>query len=118
MKNKVTKRNTRHLRIRRKVIGSTAAPRLTVFRSNQHLYAQVIDDSKHHTVASASTLGLSKMSKDTSKKGDKAAAVGETLAKEAQKKHVKKVVFDRGGYRYHGRIKALADGARKGGLEF
>jgi len=91
--------------------------RLSVFRSSKHIYAQVIDDAKGHTVASASS--LEKDLKATLKTGaDKAAAaaVGKLLAERAKKAGVDKVVFDRGGYRYHGRIKALADGAREGGL--
>ena len=92
-------------------------PRLSVFRSSKHIYAQVIDDAKGHTVAAASS--LEKELKSTLKTGaDKAAAtaVGKLLAERAKKVGIDKVVFDRGGYRYHGRIKALADGAREGGL--
>lgn len=88
--------------------------RLTVFRSNQAIYAQIIDDQKGRTLAAANSLKLK--TQDTKTK--KAFAVGEQLAKKALKKKIKKVTFDRGSYRYHGRVKALAEGARKGGLLF
>jgi large subunit ribosomal protein L18 len=108
----------RKLRVRRGVAGS-GRPRLSVHRSSKHIYAQVIDDVHGHTVAAASS--LEKDMKGKLKTGaDKAAAaaVGKLLAERATKAGVKAVVFDRGGYRYHGRIKALADGAREGGLSF
>jgi large subunit ribosomal protein L18 len=108
----------RQQRVRRSLAkASVGRPRLSVFRSSKHIYAQVIDDAKGHTVAAASS--LEKDLKSTLKTGaDKAAAaaVGKLLAERAKKAGVDKVVFDRGGYRYHGRIKALADGAREGGL--
>ncbi len=94
----------RKTRIRSKVLGTKDRPRLSVFRSARFIYAQVIDDAKGVTLASA--------------KGPKSGEVGAEIAKEALKKKIKKVAFDRGGYRYHGRIKALADAAREGGLEF
>jgi large subunit ribosomal protein L18 len=105
-----------HKRIRRKVAGSTARPRLAVFRSVKHIYAQVIDDSVGHTLAAAS----SAEKKDVKSGGNVAGAkaVGKLLAERAKEKGVKSVVFDRGGYLYHGRVKALADAAREGGLEF
>jgi large subunit ribosomal protein L18 len=106
-----------HKRIRRKVAGSTARPRLAVFRSVKHIYAQVIDDTVGHTLAAAS----SNEKKDSIKNGGNVAgakAVGKLLAERAKDKGVKLVVFDRGGYLYHGRVKALADAAREGGLEF
>jgi large subunit ribosomal protein L18 len=105
-----------HKRIRRKVAGSTARPRLAVFRSVKHIYAQVIDDSVGHTLAAAS----SNEQKDVKNGGNVAGAkaVGKLLAERAKDKGVKLVVFDRGGYLYHGRVKALADAAREGGLEF
>jgi large subunit ribosomal protein L18 len=110
----------RKQRVRRDLKGNAAGRvRLSVHRSSQHIYAQVIDDTHGHTVAAAST--LEKELKGTLKTGaDKAAAtaVGKLLAERAVKAGVSKVVFDRGGYRYHGRIKALADGAREGGLSF
>jgi large subunit ribosomal protein L18 len=105
-------------RVRRRLAKpASGRPRLSVFRSSKHIYAQVIDDAKGHTIAAASS--LEKELKSTLKTGaDKAAAtaVGKLLAERAKKAGVDKVVFDRGGYRYHGRIKALADGAREGGL--
>ena len=106
-----------HKRIRRKVAGSTQRPRLAVFRSVKHIYAQVIDDSVGHTLAAASSNEKS----DGIKSGGNVAgakAVGKLLAERAKEKGVKSVVFDRGGYLYHGRVKALADAARQGGLEF
>ena len=88
-------------------------PRLAVFRSTQHIYAQIIDDASHKTLASASDLSIK-----TGTKREKALLVGEEVAKKAKTKKISKIVFDRGGYRYHGRIAAVAEGARKGGLEF
>ena len=105
----------RHLRIRKRVSGTAQAPRLCVFRSNKHVYAQIIDDVAQHTLASASTkeLTLAKTSNI-----DAAKAVGELVAKRAQEAGIKQIVFDRGGYVYHGKVKALADAAREAGLEF
>ena len=106
----------RKLRTRRKVRTTTVAsgrPRLSVYRSSKHIYAQIIDDSKGVTVASASSAGLMGGSKT-----DTASAVGKALAEAAAAKGVKQVVFDRGQYRYHGRVKALAEAAREGGLDF
>ena len=106
----------RHRRVRGKVRGTAERPRLLVFRSNRGIFAQLIDDDAGRTVASASWLALAK-----SFKGDKteqAAEVGKRLAESAKKAGVESVVFDRGGYLYHGRVKALADGAREGGLSF
>jgi large subunit ribosomal protein L18 len=104
-----------HARIRRKLTGTTERPRLSVHRSLNHIYAQVVDDQTGQTLASASTLALK-----TKTGGNVAAAkeIGKAIAESAVKKGVKKVVFDRGGYLYHGRIKALADAAREAGLEF
>ena len=109
------KRRRRHRRVRGKVHGSAARPRLCVFRSSKGIYAQVIDDDAGRTLAAASTLVL-----DTSSgtKSERAAEVGKLVAQRAREAGVEKVVFDRGGYLYHGRVKALADGAREGGLEF
>jgi large subunit ribosomal protein L18 len=104
-----------HKRIRENLAGTTERPRLNVFRSLNHIYAQVIDDQKGETLASASTLALK------SKTGGNIAAakeIGKAIAETAKAKGVTKVVFDRGGFLYHGRIKALADAAREGGLEF
>ena len=105
-----------HKRIRRKVAGNTTRPRLAVFRSVKHIYAQVIDDSVGHTVAAASSNEKSGIKSGGNVAGAK--AVGKLLAERAKEKGVKSVVFDRGGYLYHGRVKALADAAREGGLEF
>jgi large subunit ribosomal protein L18 len=105
-----------HKRIRRKVAGNTTRPRLAVFRSVKHIYAQVIDDSVGHTLAAASSNEKSGIKSGGNVAGAK--AVGKLLAERAKEKGVKSVVFDRGGYLYHGRVKALADAAREGGLEF
>jgi len=112
-------RKKRHLRVRNKVFGTAERPRLNVYRSLQHIYAQVIDDERGVTLVSAST--LSPDIRDKIKSGgnkEAAAEVGKLIAAKALNKGIKKVVFDRGGYIYHGRVKALAEGAREGGLEF
>jgi large subunit ribosomal protein L18 len=106
----------RHRRIRGKVRGSAEVPRLAVFRSNRGIAAQLIDDDAGRTLAAASWLHLAKSFKGT--KSDQAAEVGKALAQSAKKAGIERVVFDRGGYLYHGRVKALADGAREGGLKF
>ena len=109
----------RHNRIRRKVTGTTDRPRLAVFRSNQHIYVQVIDDTQHCTIVSASTLEADLRTELTS--GGNCAAsvqVGKLIAERAIAKGIQQVVFDRGGNLYHGRVKALADAAREGGLTF
>lgn len=111
------RRQRRHLRIRKKVSGTPERPRLAVFRSVAHIYAQVIDDTAGHTVATASTLDPA-LRGTAGKKSEQAARVGTLVAERASAVGVKKVVFDRGGYQYHGRIKALADAARAAGLEF
>jgi large subunit ribosomal protein L18 len=109
----------RHKRVRRTVIGTPERPRLNVFRSLEHIYAQVIDDSQGRTVASASTVDADLRGELQSlNKTEQAKRVGAALAKRAQAAGVKTVVFDRGGYRYHGRVKALADASREAGLEF
>ena len=108
-------RNRVHFRIRQKLSGTAERPRLNVYRSLSHIYAQVIDDSQGVTIASASTLA-SKIAAGGNI--DAAKEVGKLVAEKAIEKGVKKVVFDRGGYLYHGRIKALADAAREAGLEF
>jgi large subunit ribosomal protein L18 len=104
-----------HKRIRTRVSGSEERPRLAVFRSVKHIYAQVIDDTKGHTIAAASSA-----EKNAKNGGNIAGAktVGKTVAERAKDKGVKSVVFDRGGYLYHGRVKALADAAREAGLQF
>lgn len=106
----------RHNRIRRRVFGTSERPRLAVFRSNQHIYAQIIDDTAHHTLAAASTVESSvKAQGDTSTQAG-AAAVGKLVAERALEKGIRQVVFDRGGNLYHGRVAALADAAREAGL--
>ena len=116
-KDKIRKRI--HERIRQRMEGSSARPRLNVYRSLNHIYAQVIDDAKGVTIASASTAqGGKKGQKRTGGNVASAEEIGKLIAERAQEKGIKKVVFDRGGYLYHGRIKALADAAREAGLEF
>jgi len=110
-------RRKRHARVRSKVSGTAARPRLNVFRSNKHIYAQLIDDVNGVTLASASTLDKD-VSLESTGNLDAAVKVGELVAKRAVEKGVSEVVFDRGGYLYHGRIKALADAARENGLQF
>ncbi len=118
-KNRNEMRKRRHLRLRRKIDGTQGRPRLNVFRSLTHIYAQLIDDAKGETLASASTLDPDLRGQVKGKsKTDQAAMVGELIAKRGGAKGVKLVLFDRGGYRYHGRVKALAEAARKAGLEF
>ena len=109
-------RITRHKRVRAKISGTPERPRLNVFRSEANIYAQVIDDVNGVTLASASTLDKGFACEGT--KTDAAKQVGLTVAERAKEKGVNAVVFDRGGYLYHGRVKALAEGAREGGLEF
>jgi large subunit ribosomal protein L18 len=109
-------RKRRHRRVRAKISGTAERPRLNVFRSINQIYAQLIDDGQGHSIASASSLDPEL--KSDVKGVEKARQVGELLGKRAKKSGVKKVVFDRGGYRYHGRIKALAEAAREAGLEF
>ena len=107
------RRFKRHLRVRNKVSGTAERPRLVVFRSLKHIYAQLVDDNARRTLATVSDLGI-----EQGKKGERAAEVGKLIAERAKTAGITRVVFDRAGYRYHGRIKAVADGARKGGLEF
>jgi large subunit ribosomal protein L18 len=106
----------RHLRVRKKVTGSASRPRLVVNRSARHMFAQIVDDKLGHTLAMASTLDSS-IRNITGDKTAKARKVGELLAERAAQSGISAVVFDRGGYRYHGRVAALADGAREGGLQ-
>jgi large subunit ribosomal protein L18 len=113
-------RERRHLRIRRKIRGEAGRPRLVVFRSNKHIYAQIVDD-----IAGKTLVGVCGSSKSVSDKvkGDEerfseSRAVGEEIARRALEKGIERIVFDRAGYRFHGRIKALADAARKAGLQF
>ncbi len=112
-------RRRRHLRVRKKVFGTPERPRLSVFRSLKHIYAQIIDDTKGITLAAASTLDPELRGQlDGLTKTEKARLVGRLIAQRALAKGIRRVVFDRGGYKYHGRVKALADAAREAGLEF
>ncbi len=111
---KVAARQRRHRRVRKKVIGSAERPRLAVFRSNRHIYAQLIDDVAGRTIASASTLGVEAAADPK----EMARTVGRQIAERARAQGVSRVVFDRGGFIYHGRVAALAEGARETGLEF
>lgn len=117
--NKGAERKFRHQRLRKHVAGTSERPRLAVFRSHQHIYAQIIDDVQGHTLASASTLEPEvRQSGSYFGNAEAAKAIGERIAKKALEKGIEKVVFDRGGNRYHGRVAALADAAREHGLEF
>jgi large subunit ribosomal protein L18 len=111
-------RRRRHQRVRQKVSGSGSRPRLAVFRSLNHIYAQVIDDAQGHTLVAASSLDAELKKDGAGSKTDRAGLVGELLAKRAVEKGITEVAFDRGGFKYHGRVKALAEAARKGGLKF
>ncbi len=114
-----SRREMRHRRLRKKMSGTQERPRLAVFRSNNHIYAQVIDDAAGHTLVAASTLDPDlKDQLPAAGKIDSATAVGTSIANKAKDAGVKRVVFDRGGYAYHGRVKALAEAAREVGLEF
>jgi large subunit ribosomal protein L18 len=114
----VERRRIRRYRIRKRVTGTAERPRLSVFRSAKHIYAQLVDDQRGVTIASASSRETVKADGEAPRKIGLSAAVGKTLAQRAKEKGVVRVCFDRGGYRYHGRVKALADGARTAGLEF
>lgn len=113
-------RKRRHVRVRAKVSGTQARPRLNVFRSSAHMYCQVIDDLAGHTLVAASDLDedVQKLVGDKATKTDRAKAVGAVIAERAKAAGITMVVFDRGGFLYHGRIKAVAEGAREGGLVF
>ena len=113
---KLQARERRHKRVRGKVIGTAERPRLVVYRSNKGISAQLVDDLEARTLAAASWLNLKKSSKGT--KTEQATEVGKLLAANAKQAGIESVVFDRGGYLYHGRVKALAEGAREGGLKF
>ncbi len=119
---KRNKRSLRHGRVRSRIAGTTARPRLSIFKANRHIYAQVIDDSVGKTLLAASSKEVSAKGGSASggkaKKSDLAKEVGKLVASKALSKNVKAVKFDRGGFAYHGRIKALAEGAREGGLDF
>lgn len=115
------KKDIRHTRVRRKVSGSPERPRLSVFKSSSHIYGQIIDDLNSVTIVSASSLTpeiRETIGKEKTKKTDEAKIVGKLLAERAVAKGIRQVSFDRGGYPYHGRIKAFADAAREAGLEF
>lgn len=112
-------RQLRHKRVRGKVNGTSERPRLSVFRSLTNIYAQIVDDSQGHTMVSASTVDVEVRGQVAELKGiDRAKVVGKVLADRAKAAGIKQVVFDRGGYKYHGQVKALADASRENGLEF
>lgn len=118
-KTRSEKRKRRHIRVRKKVVGSSERPRLNVFRSLNHIYAQVIDDAIGQTIVSVSTLDSTvKMKIKNLTKTEQAVLVGEEIAKRVKKEGIGEVIFDRGGYKYHGRVKALANAAREAGLKF
>ncbi len=117
--NRRESRARRHKRVRSIITGTAARPRLNVFRSLVHIYAQLIDDATGATLVSASTVDAElRPQMEGKKKAEQAKLVGQAVAARAQAQGVKTIVFDRGGYRYHGRVKAVAEGAREGGLEF
>jgi large subunit ribosomal protein L18 len=116
----LTRRQRRHQRVRARVSGTAQRPRLCVFRSSAHIYAQLIDDERGHTLAAASDIEEAvrdRVGKDATK-NDRARAVGEVIAERGKDAGIESVVFDRGGFLYHGRVKAVAEGARSGGLQF
>ncbi len=118
-KNPILMRRIRHKRVRRNVRGTGECPRLAVYRSLQHIYAQIIDDDRQHTMAAASTVERTVAETGAGvSKTEIAGRVGALVAQRAMEQGVKKVVFDRGGFKYHGRVRALADEARKAGLLF
>lgn len=113
------RRRIRHRRLRQRVVGTADRPRLSVFRSLRHIYAQVIDDTRGHTLVAASTREPEIASQVAGRKRvEQSRVVGRILAQRAREKGIVRVVFDRAGYAYHGRVKSLAEGAREGGLEF
>jgi large subunit ribosomal protein L18 len=116
----LTSRERRHRRVRAKISGTAQRPRLNVFRSSAHIYAQLIDDLSGHTLAAASDLEetVRERAGESATKSARAKAVGEVIAERATGAGVEAVLFDRGGFLYHGRVKAVADGAREGGLKF
>lgn len=111
-RNRAERRERRHNRVRAKVSGTPERPRLVVYRSLKHIYAQIVDDAAQRTLLTVSDAKL------TGKKSEKSTNVGKLVAEKAKAAGITRVVFDRAGYRYHGRVKAVADGAREGGLEF
>ncbi|MBI2029307.1 50S ribosomal protein L18 [Candidatus Gottesmanbacteria bacterium] len=114
MNTKIVRRIKRHKKIKKAVLGARSIPRLVVYRSNKHIYASLIDDSNGKMITTANEKGITK----PGTKSEKAYEVGKMLAKKAVEKRVKSVIFDRGGYQYHGRVESLAKGARDGGLLF
>jgi len=120
MKRNITTRQKSKTRIRKKIHGTQKRPRLSVFRSLNHIYTQLVDDTEGKILSSASTLSKEIESdlKNAKSKVDKSKIVGTLIAKKATENNITSVVFDRGGYRYHGRVKAVAEGAREGGLKF
>jgi large subunit ribosomal protein L18 len=119
-KSQLNARRRRHLRVRAKVSGTSTRPRLNVFRSSAHIYAQIIDDSQGRTLVAASSREPDLLARlaDAKTKTDKAKAVGMLIGERAKGAGISTVVFDRGGYKFHGRVKAVADGAREAGLDF
>jgi len=115
---KVTARKKRVQRIRKAIFGTIERPRMSVFRSNRHIYAQIIDDVQRKTLVAMSTEDKSFTTDDATNKSEQARKVGLLIAEKAKSAGIQKIVFDRGGYLYHGRVKALSDGAREGGLQF
>ena len=116
--NRSKARERRRLHVRKKVFGTSERPRLNVFRSLNHIYAQIIDDTVGHTLAAASTVDKEIQLTEEMTKTEQAQKVGQVLAERALAKEIKQVVFDRAGYKFHGRVKALAEAARKAGLDF
>ena len=116
-KGRAEQRYRRHLRVRKKINGDAERPRLVVFRSLKHIYAQIVDDDQHRTLIGVSDLSEGLVRQKPGKVGA-ALAVGKLAAEKAKTLGIRRVVFDRAGYHYHGRVKAVADGAREGGLEF
>src|SRR6266699_5047038 len=117
IKTQAHQRYRRHLRVRKKVSGTPERPRLVVFRSSKHIYAQLVDDTKGVTLVGAADRSEGVTAEGKGKTA-RSFGLGQLMARKAKEKGITKVVFDRGGYQYHGRVKAVADGARKGGLEF
>ncbi len=114
---KILRRNKIRKRIKGKIRGTTERPRLSIYRSNKQIYAQIIDDERGETLISCSSR-IKEVNSQPVSKSEKSIAVGKELATKAKEKGIESVVFDRGGYKYHGRVKALAEGAREGGLKF
>ncbi|HFA50257.1 MAG TPA: 50S ribosomal protein L18 [Bacteroidetes bacterium] len=115
---KENRRRRIHYRVRNKIKGTAERPRISVFRSNKEIYAQLVDDRNGHTLLAASSLDAGVVPDTSINKTEQAKLVGKALAEKAKSANIEKAVFDRGGYLYHGRVKALAEGAREGGLQF